>query len=96
MFLNKKNNEIAANDTKHEDTYSYDRSKVQDYAEPIYWQAHNIKSDMQPDKQIMDYYILEVNWSKTRAEAIARGEQGLKNDRETDIVYISVEATTVQ
>ncbi len=43
-------------------------------------------------KEVMDYYILEVNWKKTRSVV---GAENLKNDRETDIIYIAVKGTTV-
>ena len=96
QFLNKVSGEIRANDTKHNDTYNYNRNKVQNYAEPLYWQAKNIKSGMNPTtKEVMDYYILEINWKATR-DAKEAGGGKLLDDRETDILYIAVEATTVQ
>ncbi len=91
-YLNKQdplpaNAVIDANTTKHNDTYSI-YSYVQDCAEPIYWQAHNIKSNMDPTtRELLDYYILEVNWSGAKAKA-AEGE--FLDNGETDIIYISV------
>ena len=96
LFLNKENGEIRANDTQHTSTYDYDRSNVQNYAEPLYWQAKNIKSDMNPTtKEVMDYYILEINWKATKTVVENNGGK-LSDDRETDVLYIAVEATTVQ
>lgn len=90
-YLNKQdplpaNAVIDANATKHNDTYAY--NYVQDCAEPIYWQAHNIKSDMDPTtRELLDYYILEVSWAGAKAK-VAEGE--FLDNGETDIIYISV------
>lgn len=94
LYLNKQNPlpanaVIDANETKHNDTYS-NYSYVQDCAEPIYWQARNIKSDMDPTtRELMDYYILEVNWAEAKSKA-AEGE--FIDNGETDIIYISVDS----
>lgn len=90
-FLNKEGSLIKATDSQHDPTYSYSRSNVQDCAEPLYWQATNIKSNMNPTtRDLMDYYILEVNWSKAKAQL---QDQFIDNG-ETDIIYISVESST--
>ena len=95
-FLNLQTGEIRANNTKHDDTYKYNRDNVQNYAEPLYWQAEDIKSGMDDvTKEVMDYYILEINWKATKATVTANGGE-LLDDRETDVLYIAVEATTVQ
>lgn len=88
---------IKANSSKHSGTYGTNNNtvynNVQDYAEPLYWQVRNIRSDMDSvTKEVMDYYILEVNWKKTRSIV---GAENLKNDRETDVIYIAVKGTTV-
>ena len=97
-FLNKVNNALIADSTMHDDTYSYKRYDdenanaevgAQLYCEPIYWQARRIKSSMGLSTQFEDYYILEVNWEKAAAAA---GAGGLKDDKETDIIYIAAEA----
>ena len=80
----------------HSETYgsAIATDKVQDCAEPLYWQARNIKSGMNPtDRTITDYYILEVNWAKTKAEVENSGGTFTDN-RETDIIYISVASST--
>ena len=61
------------------------------YSEPIYWQALRIPSGMDSNNKFINYYILEVNWEKVAADAASTG--GLKDDRETDIIYIAAEAT---
>ncbi len=84
---------IKATDTEHDNTYG-DYDNVQDHAEPLYWQVRDIKSNMNPTtKEVMDYYILEVNWKKTKSVV---GAENLKNDRETDVLYIAIKGTTVQ
>ena len=82
---------IMADDSRHTDTYgSYSSVNVQDFAEPIYMQVDYLKSGMGLDKKILDYYILEISWKKLKDSGAT-----LTNDRESDIIYISVEATTV-
>lgn len=96
LFLNKLNGEIRADDTQHTATYDYNINNVQNYAEPLYWQAKNIKSGMNPTtKEVMDYYILEINWKEAKRAATENNKE-LLDDRETDVLYIAVEATTVQ
>lgn len=88
---------ILANSTGtyHEQTYeSY--SKIQENAEPLYWQSNDPTLGSGTDP--VDYYILTVSWAKRPA-----GQQEDKTndkykyiddieDKETDIVYISVSA----
>ena len=82
---------IMADDSQHTDTYgSYSSVNVQDFVEPIYMQVDYLKSGMGLDKKILDYYILEISWKKLKDSGAA-----LTNDRESDIIYISVEATTI-
>lgn len=99
-YLNKGQNTLIANDTKHNQTYhykEYDSNNTtlgigaQLYCEPVYWQALRIKSGMDASNEFTNYYILEVNWEKA---AEAAGEEGLKDDKETDIIYIIAEATS--
>ena len=98
-YINKDANSLIANDSKHNATYSYKNydadgeSNVgaQLYSEPIYWQALRIKSGMDASNTFENYYILEVNWEKAAAAA---GSTGLKDDKETDIIYIAAEATS--
>ncbi len=82
---------IMADDSQHTDTYGpYSSVNVQDFVEPIYMQVDYLKSGMGLDKKILDYYILEISWKKLKDSGAA-----LTNDRESDIIYISVEATTI-
>ena len=84
-------NQLKATNDQHTQTYSYDRLNVQDCVEPLYWQAKNIKSDMNPTtRDLTDHYILEVNWSKAK---LKMGDQ-FNDNGETDIIYISVESTS--
>ena len=97
-YLNKiSDDKILANSTGtyHEQTYeSY--SKIQENAEPLYWQSNDTTLGTGTD--LVDYYILTVSWAKRPA-----GQQEDKTndkykyiddieDKETDIVYISVSA----
>ena len=101
-FLNQDGSLIKAkksdfsNRNYHNETYgnTIATDKVQDCAEPLYWQARNIKSGMNPtDRTITDYYILEVNWAKTKAE-VERAGGTFTDNRETDVIYISVASST--
>jgi hypothetical protein len=54
-------------------------NNVQKNAEPLYWQSSALtpRSEVRTSEQkFCDYYILTISWS------------GLKNDRETDLVYL--------
>ena len=62
------------------------------YSEPIYWQALRIPSELDASNKFINYYILEVNWEKAAQAAASTG--GLKDDRETDIIYIAAEAAS--
>ena len=94
QYLNKSNPlpegaVIDANLAQHNSTYE-NYAVVQDCAEPIYWQARNIKSDMDPTtRELLDYYILEVNWENIKARTPAAE---FIDNGETDIVYISVDS----
>lgn len=98
-YINKYTGSLIANASKHDDTYdykNYDASGensigAQLYSEPVYWQALRIKSGMDATNNFENYYILEVNWEKAAAAA---GSAGLKDDKETDIIYIAAEATS--
>ena len=98
-YINKDANSLIANSSKHNDTYDYKNYDAEGagnvgaqlYSEPIYWQALRIKSGMDASNTFENYYILEVNWEKAAAAA---GPTGLKDDKETDIIYIAAEATS--
>ena len=98
-FLNKTNTgDRIANSSKHELTYgTYSGTYVQQYAEPVYWQAHGIRSSLPEtagsEDEFVDYYILEVNWNAAYRAAVANNSD-LTNDRETDIIYIIAESTS--
>lgn len=96
-YLNKiSDDKILANSTGtyHEQTYeSY--SKIQENAEPLYWQSTDALGS---GTDLIDYYILTVSWAKRPAEQ-TKDEANDKykyiddiEDKETDIVYISVSA----
>ena len=97
-YLNKiSDDKILANSTGtyHEQTYeSY--SKIQENAEPLYWQSNDTTLGTGTD--LIDYYILTVSWAK-RPAGQHEDETNDKyryiddiEDKETDIVYISVSA----
>ena len=94
-FLNRKStspeilaytdNDTAAAGSKnyHGDTYEgYD--EVHRYAEPIYCQTGTIDTVSDADANFADYYVLRVYWTGAA-----------KNDKETDIIYISARNTTI-
>lgn len=96
-YLNKKSEDIIlanSTGTYHEQTYeSY--SKIQENAEPLYWQSTDALGG---GTDLIDYYILTVSWAKRPAEQ-TKDEANDKykyiddiEDKETDIVYISVSA----
>ena len=95
-YLNKKSDDkILANSTGtyHEQTYeSY--SKIQENAEPLYWQSTDTLGS---GTDLIDYYILTVSWEKRGSEQTKSDDDKYKyiddiEDKETDIVYISVSA----
>lgn len=95
-YLNKiSDDKILANDKYHSQTYeSY--SKIQENAEPLYWKSNDTTLGSGTD--LIDYYILTVSWAKRPAEQ-TKDETNDKykyiddiEDKETDIVYISVSA----
>lgn len=68
-----------ANRDYHEQTYgTYPTEYVQPNAEPLYWQSNSVQADR--NNVIRHYYILDISW-----------EEGLKNNKETDMVYLTVE-----
>ena len=74
-YLNMRNG-IATNQY-HADTYgSYSEEHVQERAQPLYWQSADFT--FIPSNQI-NYYVLVVSWNPP-----------LKNDKETDMVYLTV------
>lgn len=96
-YLNKTENKLLATDKYHNQTYgNYSKSDhVQENAEPLYWQSTDTLGS---GTDSIDYYILTVSWAKRPA-----GQQEDKTndkykyiddieDKETDIVYISVSA----
>lgn len=97
-YLNKIENQLLATDKYHDQTYgNYSKSDhVQENAEPLYWLSTDTLGDTKDS--LIDYYILTVSWEKRPA-----GQQEDKTndkykyiddieDKETDIVYISVSA----
>lgn len=95
-YLNKRSDDkILANSTGtyHEQTYeSY--SKIQENAEPLYWQSTDTLGS---GTDLVDYYILTVSWKKRGSEQTKSDDDKYKyiddiEDKETDIVYISVSA----
>lgn len=96
-YLNKiSDDKILANSTGtyHEQTYeSY--SKIQENAEPLYWKSNDPTLGTGTDS--VDYYILTVSWKKRGSEQTKSDDDKYKyiddiEDKETDIVYISVSA----
>ena len=93
-YLNKiSDDKILANDKYHSQTYeSY--SNIQENAEPLYWQSTDTLGG---GTDLIDYYILTVSWKKRGSEQTKSDDDKYKyiddiEDKETDIVYISVSA----
>ena len=96
-YLNKiSDDKILANSTGtyHKQTYeSY--SNIQENAEPLYWQSNDTTLGSGTD--LVDYYILTVSRKKRGSEQTKSDDDKYKyiddiEDKETDIVYISVSA----
>ena len=58
----------------HQITYGSDKNAVQKNAEPWYWQSNVVTQGSN-----LSYYVLKVSWN-----------EGLKNNKETDMVYLTV------
>ena len=77
------------NDYYHDKTYTPDGANApytnrQKNAIPLYWQATNaVRPTLDQHYDFCDYYILRVIWDPTVT----------KNDKETDIVYLSAKNT---
>ena len=101
-YLNKiPGDKILANSdgTYHEKTYNKDNTtsynQVQKNAEPLYWKSNDTTLGSGTD--LVDYYILTVSWKKRGSEQTKSDDDKYKyiddiEDKETDIVYISVSA----
>lgn len=71
------------NDYYHDETYGAYTNR-QKYAIPLYWQATNaVYPTLDANFDFCDYYILRVTWDPAVT----------KNDKETDIVYLSAKNT---
>lgn len=70
---------IGGGTTFHTHNYSsYD--KVNEYAEPLYWQATGLPVTGQVgDAGFVDYYVLKIKWEN----------KNLTNNKETDMLYIT-------
>ena len=65
-------------------TYGDTAGHVNKYAYPLYWQTDNaIDTESDENGEFCDYYILRVIWENTR-----------RNDKETDIIYITARNVT--
>jgi hypothetical protein len=66
-------------DDYHALTFDDEENKkiVQKNAEPIYWQSDTIIPNVKEDGSFVEYYILKIKWS-----------EGIKNNKETDMVYL--------
>ena len=76
-----------------DNTTSY--NQVQKNAEPLYWKSNDTTLGSGTD--LIDYYILTVSWKKRGSEQTKSDDDKYKyiddiEDKETDIVYISVSA----
>ncbi|MGN0633983.1 MAG: hypothetical protein ACI4JW_08950 [Oscillospiraceae bacterium] len=78
-YINKQDAVLLADSTQHEATYG-EYNNVQKNAEPLYWQNDTAIKAVQNDGEgFVDYYVLKVSWVNGT----------VKNDKETDMVYIT-------
>lgn len=78
-YINMESTEFLADSTQHKATYG-EYNNVQKNAEPLYWQSSNpIPAVKNVEEGFVDYYVLEVSWEYSK----------VKNDKETDMVYIT-------
>ncbi|SCI85204.1 Uncharacterised protein [uncultured Ruminococcus sp.] len=77
-YLNQNGSEILANNTLHEKSYdSY--GNVQKNAEALYWQSGVLPAN-DNSNPFCDYFIIRVKWNSD-----------VKNNKETDMVYLTVQ-----
>lgn len=82
-YINSEASGQIANDSQHKRTYgSY--NNVQKNAEPLYWQSdeEDVSQTEGSSNEFCDYYVIRVSW-----------DESLSNDKETDMVYITVMKT---
>ena len=79
-YLNLDDETKKADHTYHDQTYGGYRN-VQQNAEPLYWQSDSVKVQSHETGIQRDYYVLDISWN-----------ENLKNNKETDMVYLTVEA----
>lgn len=81
-YLNQDNESKKANRDYHGQTYeTYLTKYVQQNAEPLYWQSKSVEVNPDLTGIQRDYYVLDISWN-----------ENLKNNKETDMVYLTVEA----
>lgn len=77
-YLNRNGTEILANSTLHEKSYdSY--GNVQKNSEALYWKSDTLTVIDNKDP-FCDYFIIRVKWNKN-----------VQNNKETDMVYLTVQ-----
>ena len=89
-YLNATGGGATANRTYHEQTYDeYPTDYVETHAEPVYWQATGIEAfpgevgGNANKKPFSRHFILRVKWNANALNNV---------DKETDIVYITVQS----
>ncbi len=88
----------ADNNTYYNQTYgSGITAKVQKNAVPLYMQSGTLFKNpgAENGKDFCDYYILRVDWSKADDHQNEDDYKELRNDKETDMVYITVVSSSV-
>lgn len=86
-YFNQDKNSKIANSDKHAVTYpDYDSGYVQKNAEPLYWKTTTEQYLSQLSHGwYVDYYVLRVSWADS---------PNIRNDKETDMIYLMAESTT--
>lgn len=80
-YLNKDESTSIAKESGAYHNETYDTyTRVQKNAEPLYWQSESLNvENKNNDGSFVDYFIIDVSWT-----------EGLTNDKETDMIYITV------
>ena len=80
-YLNVDSDSKYATAQYHETTYgSYDKDKVQQSAEPLYWRSdkqETLPVEANANALYVNYYILHISWDDT-----------VQNNKETDMIYL--------
>lgn len=80
-YINQDSTTKIANDSLHDKSYEQ-YGNVQKHAEALYWQSEeqDVKNKLTYSDDFVDYFIIRVSW-----------DDNVENDKETDMVYLTVQ-----